>query len=119
MRLKEKGLARAITGVFALSVLALATLPLTVGASGPSMPTDKMTVAGVALQRVDNDTLALSSTMRTSTTEDLAIHVSLECAILTRVVTVGNDTAQQEATVTVWVTIDGTPVPVGPGGDDG
>lgn len=54
----------------------------------------------------------LKTTIKTSTTTDLIIQVTMECSIWTTVATVGNDVSEATATVKVWVEIDGRVVPV-------
>lgn len=54
----------------------------------------------------------LSATLRTSSPTDLMLKVTAECAINTDIILIGNSGADTRATVTIWVEIDGVPVPV-------
>ena len=116
----ERVLRRAAGTVFVMSVLALVALPFAAGAQGPPVPTDKMVVQGSTVQEnsPNADAVVLTARMRTSTTEDLTLAVTLECAITTRLTTMGNDSANALGDVKVWVTVDDVPVSVS-GSDDG
>ena len=97
--------------VLALGVVAAAAMP---GQAGPTVPTDKMVVAGSRAQVAAPGTAVtlLQAKMQTSTTEDLMLHVSLECTIVTDISTQGNDNSSAEGHVEVWIEVDGQPVPV-------
>lgn len=77
-------------------------------------PANKTGVAGSTVEFIGkNEQLTiLSTSMRTSTTQDLAIQVTLECALWTTVATVGNEMSEATARVKVWVEMDGEPVKV-------
>lgn len=87
-------------------------------ASAGHQPADKMAVAGATLEvtQPGEVTEILGGTMRTSSPTDVIISLSLECSIITQVVTVGDDASEAEARVVAWVEIDG--VPVGVNSDD-
>ena len=59
-----------------------------------------------------NEADVLGTSIKTSTTTDLIIQVTMECSIWTTVATLGNDVSEATATVKVWVTVDGIVVPV-------
>lgn len=61
---------------------------------------------------VVEEDLMLSTTIKTSKPQDLLFHLSLECALWTQLTTVGNDVANAQAQVKVWVEFDGEPVQV-------
>ncbi len=85
-----------------------------VGADSNAQPADKMAVAGSALaySSPGQAVTLLAGAMKTSSPEDVVVSVSLECAIITQVTTVGNDNSQAFGQVKVWVELDGTPIPV-------
>jgi hypothetical protein len=57
----------------------------------------------------------LAGRIKTSGPTDLIFRVTAECALWTNVQTVGNAQSEAEATVKVWVTVDGNAVPVSSG----
>jgi hypothetical protein len=61
----------------------------------------------------------LSTSIKTSTPQDLLFSVTMECALWTTVATVGNDVSEARATVTAWVEFDGVVVPVSSADPDG
>jgi hypothetical protein len=80
-----------------------------------SLPADKVVASGskiVAAAPGTNVTL-LSATMRSSAPTDAILNVSLECSILTALVT-DNDhnSATASGTIRVWVQVDGVTVPI-------
>lgn len=96
----------------AIGIAVPATLAAT---SGGAQPADKAVAAGSTLQVVDaNQTQPiLTTTIKTSKPEDLLMTVSLECSILTKLVTNNNNpSADQQASVRIWIDIDGKTVPV-------
>jgi hypothetical protein len=86
-------------------------------------PANKAGAVGSDIDAVTEAEAVLTETMRVSSPEDLIIQVTAECSILTALTT-NNDSANAFAfgSVRMWVTIDGTPVPVsgtpGEGADD-
>jgi hypothetical protein len=86
-------------------------------------PANKAGAVGSDVDTVEDATPILTETMRVSSPEDLIIQVTAECSILTALTT-NNDSSNAFAygSVRLWVTIDGTPVPVtgsaGQGADD-
>lgn len=60
----------------------------------------------------------LAGTMKTSAPTDLLVQVTMECALWTDIVTVGNDDSSATASITVWVEMDGVAIPV-ESGDNG
>lgn len=117
------------TAVAAIA-LAVGLLAGTAGggfASQGGLPADKTAVAGSTVEDFEPNAEhpILSTRMGVSTTGDLILGVSLECSILTRLVT--NNTTKTSATtgtVTIRITVDGKSVPVqtagaGSTGDNG
>lgn len=99
--------ATVVTGVF------FAGSMLTKVEATTNLPADKVTVAASNLQVVPaGDTVILSAQMRTSTTADLILQLTLECSILTQVSTTGTATSSASGSIRSWVTIDNVPVPV-------
>jgi hypothetical protein len=78
-------------------------------------PANKATAAGSKVVKAapgQNVTL-LTSTLRTSSTRDLLLNVSLECSILTALTTNNdNNTSTARGAVRVWIEIDGNIVPI-------
>src|SRR5688500_18867323 len=68
-------------------------------------PADKATVTGSRVEVVapGESVTLLETQMRTSSTGDLVMQVTAECALVTDLTTVGNDTAEAVGTVRVWV----------------
>lgn len=91
------------------------------------LPADKTAIGGSAVTDIDpnKEKEILSQRMAVSTTADLILGVTLECSIVTRLVTdMNNETAEALGSVDIRIEIDGKNVPVqtvGPGslGDDG
>lgn len=116
---------------------AVAALALAVGlvagtaaggvATNHQLPADKTAVAGAALVDIGpaEEHPILQQRMKVSSPADLILGVTLECSILTRLVT-NNDTPSSATTgsVDIRITVDGKNVPVqtageGAEGDDG
>lgn len=108
---------------FLALALSLAMLHVFVGRAGAThQPADKIGVSASVLEEMQTQVGAgggssgavpiLSATLKTSSPTDLMIQVTGECALWTDVVTVGTDSSQAVASVTVWVEIDGQRVPV-------
>ena len=73
-------------------------------------------VAGSSSQ----DVTLLSWTLKTSSPTDLSISVHAECGLWTDVQVIGGGNSSSNASVKVWVEVDGTPVSVSEqSGDDG
>lgn len=91
-------------------------VPMTLAATTSSaQPADKAVAAGSTMKVIDaNQTQPiLTTTIKTSKPEDLLMTVSLECSILTQLVTNNNNpSADQQASVRIWIDIDGKTVPV-------
>lgn len=121
---------RSITGT-KIAALALAILALSVvsvpsavdnrAQAGGGQPADKLAVSGSGLDSTSAEVVdgaesreltLMTGTIKTSTPTDLIMQVTLECALWTNVVTVGNAESEAFAQVRVWVEIDGEPVPV-------
>ena len=107
--------------VLAVAVTALVGVALNpIGAIATHEPADKMAAAGSDLKQVDDATPILSETMRVSSTSDLILQTTVECSILTRLVTGEGATAQNDSafafgSVKLWIEVDGKRVPVGQG----
>lgn len=114
----------------ALAIAAAALVGLAVAwpfeaARADHVPANKIAVSGASVEiltapLVDGassmEETVLSGTLRASRPTDLVVGVTLECALWTTVVTVGNDASEATARVLVWVELDGEPVAVS--GDD-
>lgn len=107
----------------ALTIIAAVAVPTFATHEEPEegLPADRVTVAGSSLEVMTSsvsdgstsETVEILHTqMRTSNPADLVLQVTLECALWTEVTTVGNDEQRAEATVTVWIEVDGQPVQV-------
>lgn len=115
----------ALTAVALVAGLAVGTAGMGV-AGNDGLPADKTAVAGAALKDIGpgEEHPILQQRMKVSSPADLILGVTLECSILTRVVT-NNDTPSSATTgsVDIRITVDGKDVPVqtaGEGaGDDG
>lgn len=88
------------------------------------LPADKTAIAGSSLQDIDpnKEHEILSTRMAVSSPADLILGVTLECSIVTRLVTQKNDEPSEAlGSVDIRVTVDGTTVPVqtAPTRDDG
>lgn len=113
-----------------LSALLLVALLITAwtarNAQADHQPANKFAAAGAAMDDIDEGTekVILSETLKVPSTHDLQISASLECSILTYLNSSGSDQAgaeevdNAEGRVDVWVTIDGTRVPVQTGDID-
>lgn len=102
------------------ALLAAAPTTTTTSSDAPS-GANKYSVAGSGVEYfgptatdgpVAASTELMATSIKTSTTTDLIIQVTLECSIWTTVTTVGNEISEATATVKVWVEVDGIPVPV-------
>lgn len=102
-----------VLGVVALAALLNGLVPS--GASANHLPADKVVAAGSKVMEFapgDNVEL-LKATLRTSSPTDLILSVSMECSILTQLVTNNdNPDAQSQGKIRSWVEIDGRIVPV-------
>ena len=113
-----------------------ATLAFTVFTAQASQashePANKVAAAGstVLVQGVEEEAqVILQEQLKVSSPADLQLLVQLECSLVTDVKTEGDDDQHAEAQFDVWITIDGTRVPVsaaapsnqegGTEGDDG
>ena len=98
------------------------TIGLTVNFAGAAgTPADKVAASGSTAEvAAPGEAVTLmSEKIRTSNTSDLILGVTSECVITTALTTAGNDAAEAEGTVDVWVEIDGDPVPVSSDDTDG
>lgn len=88
---------------------------------GNHMPADKTAVAGSVRQDMGpgQTKTILQETMRVSSVSDLILGVSLECSILTRLVTENQDRDTSDGKVTISVWIDNAQVPVATEDPDG
>lgn len=78
-------------------------------------PANKAVAAGshVVVTAPGSNVILLSSSLRTSAPQDLILNVSLECSILTALVTNNDDkTATSRGAIQVWVEIGGETVPI-------
>ena len=76
-------------------------------------PANKGAAAGSDIDRITDATPILSETMKVSSPEDVIISVTAECSILTQLATNNNNPSSTSfGSVRLWVTIDGTRVPV-------
>lgn len=77
-------------------------------------PANKVAVAGSEIEEhaPGEEVVLLETTMRNAASKSLVLQVTLECSILTDLVTEGNDEARAESTLDVWVEIDGEKVAV-------
>jgi len=107
----------AATGIAALFLGAILAGAVLSPASATHQPADKMAVAGATIEVTEPGevTEILSGTMRASSPTDVIISLSLECSIITKVVTVGNDLSEAQAKIVAWVELDGVPVGVNTG----
>ncbi len=108
---------RALIAAGALVVLGASVLPR--GAEANHMPADKVVASGSKLVVTGPNaaTELLKATLRTSSTTDLILSVSMECSIFTRLVTGpsdngGTDSATAAGHIRAWVEIDGKIVPI-------
>lgn len=95
-------------------------------ASATHRPADKVAAAGSGVEVMrklagpasgqGSDTVRLlSTTFRVSSPTDLIMSVTAECALWTNLSNLGDGDSESTARVEVWLTIDGTVVPVAPG----
>lgn len=100
---------RNVVVVVGLLALAAATWASTAG-----IPANKTSAAGSSKEIMGPNVSVtlLSERIKTSKPTDLLLSASAECAIVTDVTTVGNDSERAFGEVLMWVTIDGTAVPV-------
>lgn len=84
-------------------------------------PANKVALADSSIEEhaPGTDVTLMETTMRNAASKGLVFQVTLECSILTDLVTEGNDTARAESTLEVWVEVDGERVAVGDSSDDG
>ncbi len=77
-------------------------------------PANKVAAAGSETEVIgaNNRVALLSETVKINNPTDLIVSASAECSIVTQVKTVQNETAHAQGTITMWVEIDGVPVPV-------
>lgn len=79
------------------------------------LPADKTAIAGSGLQDIDanKEHEILSTRMAVSSPADLILGVTLECSIVTRLVTdTSEESSEALGSVDIRVTVDGTTVPV-------
>jgi hypothetical protein len=107
----------------AIGAALLLAIPLVAAAldDGGSNAANKTAATGSTVEILSAalETTVLSTTIKTSSPQDLIFAVTLECALWTTVETVGNDVSEARATVTISVLFDGFPVAVSGAGDDG
>lgn len=87
---------------------------LSQGTFAAGIPANKVAASGSELEVIGaNDVrLLLSETVKINNPTDLIVSASAECSIITDVKTTGQEVAEAVGRVTIWVTIDGRPVPV-------
>lgn len=108
--------------LLAVIAAALVTVGLTVNFAGAAgTAANKVAAAGSSAEVVapNEEVLLLSEKIRSSDKADLLLGVTSECVITTALTTVGNDTADAEGTVDIWIEIDGNEVPVNSEEEDG
>lgn len=83
-------------------------------------PANKVAASGAETEVFgpQTDIVLLSETIKINNPTDLILTASAECSIVTQVKTVGNATQTATATIRMWVTVDGVPVPVAAGDAD-
>jgi hypothetical protein len=99
----------------AATVLLLLAAPGLAG-TGSSNAANKAAAAGSEVEFLsvgEPGITILQTSIKTSPPQDLLFSVTLECALWTNVVTLGNEVSEARARVRAWVEIDGAPVPVG------
>ena len=101
----------------AIAVLGLFAAPMIAEAVGPSQaqPANKASASGrkLVVFGPGEGVELLKTTMKTSKTQDLVLQVSLECSILTQLLTNEQQKSSlSQAKVLVWVEIDGAIVPI-------
>jgi hypothetical protein len=93
------------------------------GIAGPGgLPADKTAIAGSSLTDLNpnEESLILSTKMAVSSPADLILGVSLECSIVTRLITDTNEQPSEAlGSVDIRITIDGKNVPVQTAGSTG
>jgi hypothetical protein len=107
---------RSVCVALAVAVALASVLLLGTGAFGASsaQPANKAVASGskvVEFTPGSNQPL-MTALMKTSSPEDLIFNVSLECSIVTQVQTTGTQSAQAQGDIQVWVTLDGSIVPI-------
>ncbi len=97
-----------LAGAYLAPFIALAT----------HQPADKTAIAASDIDQVDDATPLLTEEIRVSSPADLILAVSAECSILTELITGpsaeggATDSARAFGSVRLWLTLDGTRVPV-------
>ena len=107
--------------LLAVIAAALVTVGLTVNFAGAAgTPADKVSASGSTAEVAapGEEVTLLSEKVRSSNTADLILGVTSECVITTALTTVGNDAAEAEGTVDIWIEIDGNAVPVSSDDED-
>lgn len=109
-----------VAGVVGLAVVLNGLIPS--GATADHMPANKFGAAGSTIEDIgaNNTKVILDETMKVPSTHDLALQLSAECSILTALQTgeaaggasESSDSASAFGQVEMWITIDGTRVPV-------
>jgi hypothetical protein len=101
-----------------LGILAVAMLINPIFAGATHQPADKVVATGSKVEVVEpTGTTLLSTEFRTSSPTDLMMHVTLECSIITEVLTQGGpdvaeSTGQAEGRIRAWLEFDGQIVPI-------
>lgn len=108
--------------VVVLAVIGAAVaIALPARAQPNGMPADKVAVSSSVIEIIRTQTgvgatesveKILETQLKTSGTSDLILQLTLECALWTEVGTIGSDDSAANATVEIWITLDGQPVPV-------
>ena len=116
--LSRRSLAAVAAGLIAI----VGTLSYAEQAQAEGGPANKVAAVGTATEHFDDATPVLSETLKVSSPADLILSLTAECSIITELTTGGEapDSSSAEGQVEMWITIDGTPVPVSSTeGDDG
>ncbi|HEX8004688.1 MAG TPA: hypothetical protein VF519_18530 [Mycobacteriales bacterium] len=84
------------------------------GTFAAGIPANKVAASGSELEVVgaNNKVVLLTETVKINNPTDLIINASAECSIITQVKTTGEEIAEAQGTVRMWVEIDGKAVPV-------
>ena len=106
----RRGLAAVAAGLVAL----VGVLSYAEQAEAQGQPANKVAAVGTQLEQFDDATPILTEQLRISSPADLILSLTAECSIITELTTGGEapDASEAAGSVTVWVTIDDTVVPI-------
>ena len=109
--LSRRSLAAVAAGLIAI----VGTLSYAEQARAHHEPANKVAAVGVNVESFDKSVVLLEETVKTPGPTDLILSLTAECSIITELTTGGtgaDDFSEASGTVDVWVTIDGTRVPL-------